>query len=82
MTTKTLISKIFNLVCGLQFQMYSQICGEHCSKHSDVGLELKVLTTLLSGNGKSSDFHTEGSLSRRDFRAHPHSVFPPTSLLL
>ena len=39
--------------------------------------ELRVLH--LAGNRKSTGSHTEGSLSKRDLKAHPHNdILPPT----
>ena len=44
--------------------------------HADMVLELRVLQ--LAGNRKSTDYNTEGSLNKRDLKAHPHSdTVPP-----
>ena len=44
---------------------------------ADVVLELRVLH--LAGNRKSTDCHTEGNLSKRDHKAHPHrDTLPPS----
>ena len=78
MTIPTLRKKTFNwggLLTVSEVQSYHPD-KEHGGMQKDMVLELRLL--LLTGNRKSTDNHTEGSLNKRDLKAGPHSdTFSP-----
>ena len=71
--------EIIHLRCQLTLSEVSPLsaCGDHSGVQTDVVLKLRMLH--LAGNRNSTDCQIEGSLSKGDLRAHPHSnTFLPT----